>query len=68
MVCKKRPYGLNTRKISKSPFRGNMNRVRNTLRAYKARKQIGFTAISSLKSMGLLPRSSGCFILGNKYR
>lgn len=68
MICRKHPYGWNTRKVAKSPFRGNMRRARNTLKAYRAGKSIGFTARSSLKSMGMLPRSSGCFILGNKYR
>lgn len=30
-------------------------------------KSIGFTAKSSLKSMGRISRSSGCYELGNKY-
>lgn len=66
--CRTKPYGWNTRKIAKSPFRGNMRRARSTLRAHRAGKSIGFTARSSLKSMGILPRSNGCFVLGTKYR
>ena len=30
-------------------------------------KSIGFTRKASLKSMGLIPRSNGCYVLGNKY-
>jgi hypothetical protein len=63
-----KPYPWDTRKVAKSPFRGNMRRARATLKAHRSGKAVGFTARSSLKSMGLLPRSSGCFILGNKYR
>ena len=66
--CRKKPYGWNTRNVAKSPFRGNMRRARATLKAHRAGKSVGFTARSSLKSMGLVPRSSGCYILGNKYQ
>jgi hypothetical protein len=44
-----------------------MERARRTLKAYKAGQSIGFTALSSLKSMGVLPRVSGCYELGKKY-
>jgi hypothetical protein len=37
------------------------------LRKYKAGKSIGFTRVASLKAKGLLPRSSGIYILGPKY-
>jgi hypothetical protein len=37
------------------------------LRKYKAGKSIGFTKVASLKAKGLLPRSSGMYILGPKY-
>lgn len=66
--CQKKPYSWNTRKVAKSPFRGNMRRARATLKAHRAGKSVGFTARSSLKSMGLVPRSSGCYVLGNKYQ
>jgi hypothetical protein len=67
-TCRKIQYGWNSRKVAKSPFRGNMRRARATLKNHRAGKSVGFTARSSLKSMGLLPRSSGCYELGNKYR
>jgi hypothetical protein len=67
MVCRNKSYDLNTRKVAKSPFRGT-RRARAILKAHRAGKSVGFTARSSLKSMGLLPRSSGCYELGNKYR
>jgi len=35
--------------------------------SYKKGKSIGFTAKASLKAKGLLPRSSGQYILGPKY-
>ena len=34
----------------------------------RACKSIGFTARSSLKSMGRIPRASGNYVLGKKYR
>ena len=37
------------------------------LRKYRAGKSIGFTKVASLKAKGLLPRSSGIYILGPKY-
>jgi hypothetical protein len=37
------------------------------LRKYKSGKSIGFTKVASLKAKGLLPRSSGMYILGPKY-
>jgi len=45
-----------------------MTRVKKAERKYKRRSSIGFTARSSLKSMGRLPRSSGCYELGDKYK
>ena len=68
LECRTNPYKWNTRKLAKSPFRGNTRRAQSTLKAFRAGKSIGFTARSSLKSMGLIPRTSGCFRLGNKYR
>jgi hypothetical protein len=37
------------------------------LERYKKGISIGFTGIASLKSKGLIPRSSGKYILGKKY-
>ena len=52
-------------------MRGQPYRVtrknRNTLRKYKAGKSIGFTARASLKAKGLIPRSSGKYVLGPRY-
>jgi hypothetical protein len=66
MECIKKKQPWNTRRVSRSPFR-TLARAKQTLKNYKNRKSIGFTATSSLKSMGIIPRSSGCYILGSKY-
>ena len=66
MTCKKTPFSLLTRRVARSPFK-RMANAKKTLRAHRAGKSIGFTARSSLKSMGILPRSSGCYQLGQKY-
>ena len=42
-------------------------RNRQMLHAYKSGKSIGFTAKSSLKAKGMLPRSNGRYVLGPKY-
>lgn len=59
MACRKRPYAAVTRRVAKSPFR--------TMAALR-RGRKGFTARSSMKAMGLTPRSTGCYVLGPKYR
>jgi hypothetical protein len=66
-TCKKIPYGFNTRKVKQSPFR-TLIRAKKTYKNYKNGRAVGFTARSSLKSMGLVPRSSGCYVLGSKYQ
>lgn len=56
-TCRRRPYPWNARALAKSPF--------------KTRKGVyvkGFTARSSLRSMGRWPRSNGCYLLGDKYK
>ena len=55
-----------TRKVSKSPFK-TLKRAKNAEKDYYKGKSIGFTARSSLKSMGRIKRSSGCYELGSKY-
>lgn len=65
-LCKHRPYTLKQSRVRKSPFR-NTRRVRAALRTLRRGASIGFTARSSLKSMGLVPRADGCFRLGDKY-
>ncbi len=67
MACRLRPFAMTYKRIRRSPLQ-NKKRVRATLKNYKAGKSVGFTARSSLKSMGLVPRSNGCYTLGNKYR
>lgn len=64
--CKKTPYAWKSSSIKKSPFR-KLERAKDAERQYKAGKSIGFTAISSLKSLGRIPRSDGCYVLGAKY-
>ena len=67
MACRLKPFAITCKHVRRSPLQ-NKKRVRTTLKNYKAGKSIGFTARSSLKSMGLIPRSNGCYTLGNKYR
>ena len=51
----------------KSPFR-TVERLYDAERRFAAGRPIGFTARSSLKSMGRIPRADGCYELGKKYR
>ena len=67
MTCRLKPFPYNNRRTRRSPFRSTAA-ARKTEKAYKEGKRIGFTARSSLKSMGRIPRSSGCYELGAKYR
>jgi hypothetical protein len=62
-TCRKHRYPWRSAFIQKSPFKT----LKAAKRAYKSAHR-GFTATSSLKSMGVLPRSNGCFTLGDKYR
>jgi predicted Zn-dependent protease len=64
--CKTTPYSVSKHRAAISPY-NTTRRVRNALRSFQKGKSIGFTGRSSLKSMGLLPRSTGCFVLGDKY-
>jgi hypothetical protein len=66
MKCKKTPYPSSEEHLRKSPFK-NMATTLKALKHFKKGKSIGFTRRASLKSMGLLPRSNGCYVLGNKY-
>ena len=65
MTCRKTKYAY-TKKVSKSPFK-TLKRAKTAEKAYYAGKSVGFTAKSSLKSMGRVKRSSGCYVLGSKY-
>jgi hypothetical protein len=42
-------------------------RDKEILCRYKKGISIGFTGISSLKSKGMIPRSSGKYVIGSKY-
>ena len=59
-------YAWNTRKVARSPFR-TLARAKKAEHDFFAKKSIGFTARSSLKSMGRIPRASGNYVLGKKY-
>lgn len=65
----KTPFPIKASRVNISPFRGNISAVREAIRIYNKKGQsgIGFTKTSSLKSMGLVPRSSGLYVLGDKY-
>lgn len=64
--CKKTPFALNAKRASKSPMK-KLALVRKVENKFRKGLSIGFTYVSSLKSMGRIPRSSGCYILGSKY-
>lgn len=64
--CRKRCYAISSRRVKKSHFK-TMTSLKKTLKAYKKGRKIGFTQKSSLRSMGLIPRSNGCYKLGSKY-
>lgn len=66
LKCKKTPYGLNSRRVARSPF-FTVQRAKQTLKQHRRGKSVGFTARSSLKAMGLVARASGCYELGDKY-
>lgn len=63
---KTKPFPVSPARVRKSPFRSPA-KVRETLKSYKKGKKIGFTYVSSLKAMGLLPRANGKYQLGPKY-
>ena len=67
MDCRRTPYPIRAKSVKRSPLRTTV-RVRKAERDFRAGRSIGFTARSSLKSMGRIPRSNGCYVLGNKYR
>lgn len=67
MKCRKTPFALDTKKIARSPMK-TLVLVLGTEKKFRKGQSIGFTFVSSLKSMGRIPRSNGCYTLGNKYR
>lgn len=65
-----RPFRIKRSRVIISPFRGNMVLVKEKISQYNninTRKNVGFTFVSSLKSMGLVPRANGKYMLGDKY-
>jgi len=65
--ARKKAYTISKSRVRKSPFR-DIASVKKTLRRYKQGKKIGYTQRSSLRSMGLIPRVNGQYLLGNKYK
>jgi hypothetical protein len=66
-TCRRRPFALNRRSVKRSPFR-TLDRAVAAEKANARGASIGFTARSSLKSMGRIPRKDGCYVLGKKYK
>lgn len=62
----KSQYTINSAFVKKSPF-SSITKVKETLENYKNGQKIGFTYLSSLKAMGLVPRIDGTYRLGPKY-
>lgn len=69
-----KPIAWKKSRIEISPFAKSRSVAEATKLAkqkekeYKAGKKIGFTYVSSLKSMGRIPRASGQYVLGDKYK
>ena len=66
MATSTKPFPINAKRVRKSPFK-NIAKTLKAKRNFQKGKSIGFTKRSSLKSMGLIPRSSGLYELGAKY-
>lgn len=64
--CRKKPFAWKVSRVEKSPFQ-TLKRAKKAENNYSRGKSVGFTARSSLKSQGRIPRSNGCFELGTKY-
>ena len=61
-----KPFPWNKERVKLSPLK-TMKRAKATYKAWKEGKPIGFSATTSLKSMGKIPRASGKYKLGDKY-
>jgi len=64
---KNTPYAWNINRVKKSPFK-NLEDAMRAEKLYKQNKSIGFTQLSSLKSMGRIARSHGKYEIGHKYK
>ncbi|NDE13967.1 hypothetical protein EBZ80_03460 [bacterium] len=62
-----RPFPITATRAALSPMK-TVARVRDVLWRYRRGESIGFTLVSSLKSMGLIPRAHGRYELGTKYQ
>ena len=68
MSGKRSPYKIQARRVSLSrPFQ-TVQDVRSALIDYNKGNSIGFSRVSSLVAMGLLPRSDGYFRVSTKYK
>lgn len=65
-TMRSKPFALSSRRVKLSPFRSEAS-VKKTLKAHRAGRKIGFTQKSSLRSMGLIKRKNGKYVLGSKY-
>lgn len=68
-------FAWNKEWIAISPFMKGKDSVSEALKLAKQKekeylqgKNIGFSYVSSLKSMGRIPRSTGEYLLGEKYK
>jgi len=66
VTLRKKPFAWNATRVKRSPFK-RLNVAKKAEAAYLAKKSVGFTATSSLKAMGRVPRSNGGYLLGPKY-
>lgn len=62
-----KPYSIRSSFVEKSPF-ANVESVKKALQKHKKHQKIGFTQLSSLRSMGLVARADGTYRLGDKYK
>lgn len=63
----KLPFPITESRAKKSPLK-NIKKVEEILNDYNNGIDIGFSRISTLKSMGLIPRNNGFYELGQKYK
>lgn len=65
---RKSPSKISPKRVKNArPFASSAS-VKQALIDYKSGKSIGFSRISSLKAMGLLPRADGTYRVSNKYK
>ena len=62
-----KPVPWSSSAVAISPFR-TLERAKEAEANFKKGDSIGFTATSSLKSMGRIPRASGLYVIGDKYK